>query len=77
MSIPPCGQGRDNSSPKLVYDVQDLIASGLFSPASFYRAANAGKIRALKQGKRTIVLASELERYLDSLPAAQFRARAA
>ena len=63
----------ETSPTKLVYDVADLQAAGVCSPSAFYRDLAAGRIHALKQGKRTIVTAAELERYLNALPVARSR----
>jgi hypothetical protein len=49
------------------------LVSGL-SRSEIYRRLAAGDLRAVKAGKRTLILADSLRAYLDSLPAATFRA---
>ena len=53
---------------RIVYTVPELVATGLFSSSAFYRELAAGHIRAVKQGRRTVVMAEEVERYRSSLP---------
>ena len=36
--------------------------------STMYREINAGRIKALKLGKRTVILMATLQAYLDSLP---------
>lgn len=52
------------------------IISGL-SRSEIYRRLAAGDIRAVKSGSRTLVLVDSLRAHIASLPAAEFRAKAA
>ena len=47
-------------------------ASGL-SRSRLYELIAAGKIEARKEGRRTLIMAASLQRYLDSLPTVQPR----
>lgn len=48
---------------------ESVVISGL-SRSAIYRAAKEGKITLRKNGKRSIILVSELQAFLQSLPAA-------
>jgi excisionase family DNA binding protein len=48
--------------------VQQVLAITGISRPTLYNHVKAGRIVARKLGRRTIVMASDLERYLDSLP---------
>jgi hypothetical protein len=41
----------------------------IMSHAALYRELSEGRIRAVKRGKTTLILAEELDNYLTSLPA--------
>jgi excisionase family DNA binding protein len=48
--------------------VQQVLAITGISRPTLYNHVKAGRIVARKLGRRTIVMASDLERYLESLP---------
>jgi len=52
--------------PPLAYNLSDLP----FGRTKAYQEIAAGRLRAVKLGTRTLILADELRRYLASLPAA-------
>ena len=56
-------------SDKLVYSIKDLP----FGRTKAYAEIEAGRLRAVKLGTRTLVLADELKEYLASLPVATMR----
>ena len=53
---------------KLALTIEEAIEAGAGSRTKVYEAINAGKLRARKRGKRTIILADDLQKYLDDLP---------
>jgi Helix-turn-helix domain len=61
-----------SNTEQLAYDVHDARKLlGDMSHSTFYRRVNSGAIPVRKDGKRTLVLASDLERYLETLPSGQ------
>lgn len=63
----------DQEEPEpLLYNVEDACRLlGNISKPTFYRKRRQGKIKVIKQGKRTMVTAEELRRYVKSLEAEQ------
>ena len=60
--------------PRLAYSVEETLRLlGICRP-QLYREINAGRIVARKMGRRTLIPATEVQRYLDELPAYQPRA---
>lgn len=58
-----------NSSEPLAYSVKDACRRmGDIGRSNFYRKVGAGDITVRKLGGRTVVMAAEIERYLNSLP---------
>ena len=53
----------------LAYSIAEACAAARAGRTSIYEAIRAGALRAVKRGRRTIVLAHDLHRYLESLPA--------
>lgn len=54
--------------PKLAVSVDEAARRADSCRDKIYGAINAGKLRARKDGRRTIVLVSDLEAYLKELP---------
>ena len=53
---------------KLAYTIEEAVGEGAGSRTIIYEAINAGKLKAKKRGKRTIILAPDLIQYLKDLP---------
>jgi excisionase family DNA binding protein len=53
---------------KLGYTIAEVCAAGGFGRTTAYGAIKAGSLRAVKVGRRTIILARDLEEFLLSLP---------
>jgi hypothetical protein len=60
--------------PRLAYSIAEACRIGCQSRTSVYAAIGRGELRARKRGRRTLILAHELERYLNGLPAVPARA---
>jgi hypothetical protein len=56
---------------KLAYTLEEAAALGLPRRSRLYELADAGKLRLVRDGKRTLILADEARRYIASLPCAQ------
>jgi hypothetical protein len=56
---------------KLAYSLDELP----FGRTKAYSEINAGRLKAVKVGAKTLILADELKRYLNSLPAATMHRR--
>ncbi|MCB5945928.1 helix-turn-helix domain-containing protein, partial [Acidocella sp. KAb 2-4] len=54
--------------------IPNAVAFSGLSRSEVYRLLAAGKLRAVKSNKRTLIRMDSLRAYLDSLPAATFRA---
>jgi hypothetical protein len=51
-----------------VFSVSEACTIAHMGRTSFYQALHSGALTARKRGSRTFVLASELQRFIDSLP---------
>ncbi len=59
------------SAPKLAYSISDVSELTGNCPASIYDQIWSGALRAVKCGRRTLVLPADLERWLADLPQIQ------
>ena len=55
----------------LAYSISEACSVARAGRTSLYEAIRSGALRAVKRGRRTIVLADDLRRYLNSLPAVE------
>ena len=52
----------------LAYTVAEAVKTAAVSRTELYRAAKRGDLTFRKRGKRTLIFADELKRWLDTLP---------
>jgi excisionase family DNA binding protein len=52
----------------LVYSIAEACEVAHAGKTSLYEAIRSGALRAVKRGRRTIVLADDLRHYLENLP---------
>ena len=53
---------------KAAYSINEVLDNGPCGRTSLYAAIKAGKLRAVKHGKKTIVLAADYAAFLAGLP---------
>ena len=61
-----------NNSP-LAYSVRDACLIACTGRTSIYEAIRTGALRAVKRGRRTLVLDEDLRRWVQSLPSVKVK----
>lgn len=59
----------DKSTDRLCVTIEEATRLLSVGRSSIYNEIKAGRLRALKLGRRTVIATTELRRYLDGLPA--------
>lgn len=55
---------------KLVLSIPEAVAASGFSRTSLYQEIGAGRLRAVKRGRRVAILSDDFKAWLNSLPEA-------
>jgi excisionase family DNA binding protein len=57
----------------LAYTVSEACSAARIGRSTLYQLIATGELRALKRGRRTLILADDLRRFIESLPAMECR----
>jgi excisionase family DNA binding protein len=52
----------------IAYNIAEACASGRIGRTTLYGAIRSGELRALKRGRRTLILVDDLRTWISSLP---------
>ena len=66
MAIPVFEQSK--IAPKAAYSVKDIRNLFGIGTTTIYAAMKAGKLRVVKSGNKTLILAADLQQWIDSWP---------
>jgi excisionase family DNA binding protein len=53
----------------IVYNISEACEAGRTGRTALYDAIRKGELRAVKRGRRTLILADDLRKWLENLPA--------
>ena len=70
-TIPATLGGSVEMNLPLAYSIAETCSVARTGRTSVYQAIRSGALRAVKRGRRTLVLADDLRRYLETLPAVE------
>jgi excisionase family DNA binding protein len=54
---------------KIAYSINEAAAASGFGRTKLYQEINAGNLKAVKLGSRTLIRSTDLEAFISSLPA--------
>jgi excisionase family DNA binding protein len=68
-TVPAVQGGKTSMNSPLCYSIAEACSAVRAGRTTLFEAIRSGALRAVKRGRRTIVLADDLRHYLESLPA--------
>ncbi len=60
----------------LAHSIPEACAIACAGRTSIYEAIQSGALRAVKRGRRTLILTADLQQWLQSLPAVKLKSKA-
>jgi excisionase family DNA binding protein len=68
LNAPPDHDAVEPSQP-MALTIAEACAAGRVGRTALYNAIKSGRLRAIKRGRRTLILPADLSRWLESMPA--------
>jgi excisionase family DNA binding protein len=67
----PAPNGETNMETSLAYTIAEACSLTRTGKTALYEAIKTGQLRALKRGRRTLVLPTDLREWIEKLPTIQ------
>jgi excisionase family DNA binding protein len=64
----------DATSAPLAYTIEQACTTACIGRSTIYELIRTGKLRAVKRGRRTLILAADLRNWVEQLPVVESQA---
>jgi hypothetical protein len=71
----PANGGEKKMENQLAYTLAEVCTAARIGMTALYEEINSGALRAVKRGRRTLVLSTDLRDWLERLPAIESKSR--